>query len=279
MAQAYSNAVETARTYYNSDDADNFYFHVWGGEDIHVGLYEADDEAIAIASRRTVEKMADRLPPLNASSHVLDIGSGYGGAARYLAKRFGCQVTALNLAEKENQRNRQMTQEAGLADKITVIDGSFEDIPLDTSSVDVVWSQDAILHSGRRDQVVQEVGRVLKPGGQFLFTDILESGGASREDLEPVLQRIHLESLASQTFYDATCQTAGLNKIEFVEMTSQLVRHYTRVAEVLIDKRDDLQGKCSADYMDRMLKGLQSWVTAGEAGSIQWGILHYKKTA
>ena len=36
-------AVDIARDYYNSDDADHFYFHVWGGEDIHVGLYAHDD--------------------------------------------------------------------------------------------------------------------------------------------------------------------------------------------------------------------------------------------
>lgn len=40
MSSAYSEVVETARDYYNSPDADNFYFHIWGGEDIHVGLYD-----------------------------------------------------------------------------------------------------------------------------------------------------------------------------------------------------------------------------------------------
>ena len=50
-------AVDIARDYYNSDDADHFYFHVWGGEDIHVGLYAHDDEAIAPASHRTVTRI------------------------------------------------------------------------------------------------------------------------------------------------------------------------------------------------------------------------------
>ncbi|HCE41422.1 MAG TPA: SAM-dependent methyltransferase, partial [Alcanivorax sp.] len=53
MNSAYSNAVNTARDYYNSDDADQFYARVWGGEDIHVGLYENDEEPIFDASRRT----------------------------------------------------------------------------------------------------------------------------------------------------------------------------------------------------------------------------------
>ena len=61
MSTTYSEVVETARSYYNSDDADNFYFHVWGGEDIHIGLYEAPGESIAAASRRTVQRMASEV--------------------------------------------------------------------------------------------------------------------------------------------------------------------------------------------------------------------------
>ncbi len=88
MSTVHSEVVSTARDYYNSEDADNFYFHIWGGEDIHIGLYEHEDEEIATASRRTVEYMARQVPGLNAESRVLDLGAGYGGAARYLARTF-----------------------------------------------------------------------------------------------------------------------------------------------------------------------------------------------
>ncbi len=50
--------MDTAREYYNSTDADRFYATIWGGEDIHIGLYESENDSIVDASRRTVEKMA-----------------------------------------------------------------------------------------------------------------------------------------------------------------------------------------------------------------------------
>jgi len=273
----YSEVVKTARDYYNSEDADNFYFHIWGGEDIHIGLYQAEDEPIAAASRRTVEKMAARLPALGSDAHILDIGSGYGGASRYLAQRFGCKVTALNLSEKENVRNREMCEGAGLASQITVVDGSFEEIPLANESVDAVWSQDAILHSGRREQVVAEVARVLKPGGHFLFTDPMESGDCSRSDLQPVLERIHLQNLGSPRFYAGAAAASGLKLVSWIDLTPQLVRHYARVAEELEAQRSSLKGKVSDDYIARMLKGLSAWVTAGQRGCLAWGILHFRK--
>lgn len=277
MAESYSDVVQTARDYYNSDDADNFYFHIWGGEDIHIGLYESPTEDIAVASRRTVETMADRLPALSPGSRVLDLGSGYGGAARYIAKRFGCQVTALNLSEKENERNRQMCAEAGLEHQVDVVDGSFEDIPLADASVDVVWSQDAILHSGRRQQVISEAARVLKSGGHLVFTDPMESGTCSRKDLEPVLARIHLETLGSFGFYEETCSNLGLTRIDRVDMTEQLITHYSRVADELAAQRDSLNGKVSEGYIDKMLAGLENWVVAGKKGCLAWGILHFQK--
>ena len=55
--------IAVAEDYYDSDDADRFYFNIWGGEDIHIGLYESSDEAIATASRRTVETMTKMMGP------------------------------------------------------------------------------------------------------------------------------------------------------------------------------------------------------------------------
>ena len=101
------NLVETTRTYYDSVDADEFYHTIWGGEDIHVGLYEFEGESIYKASKRTVSTMAEKLPGITGATRVLDLGAGYGGAARYLAGEFGCRVECLNLSETENQRNKE----------------------------------------------------------------------------------------------------------------------------------------------------------------------------
>lgn len=277
MAGEYTEIVETARDYYNSEDADNFYFHIWGGNDIHIGLYQHGQETIADASRQTIKKMAEHLPVLDTDSRVLDIGSGYCGAARNLADKFGCHVTALNLSEAENERARMMNRDVDLDHLIDVIDGSFESIPCEDESFDVVWSQDAILHSGRREKVISEVARVLKPGGSFIFTDPMQADNCPPGVLQPVLDRIHLESLGSPGFYTRACRANGLKLIHFSDYTEQLGRHYQRVYDVLADNKDDLKGKVSKEYITRMLKGLKHWVEACDKGYLSWGILQYKK--
>ncbi|WP_171908717.1 class I SAM-dependent methyltransferase [Streptomyces nanshensis] len=279
---AYSAAVSTARTYYNSSDADEFYASVWGGEDIHIGLYESSEEPIADASRRTVQRMAEKLD-LDESSVVLDLGAGFGGSARYVAETYGSHVIALNLSEVENQRNRELNAQRGLTDKIEVVDGSFESIPCSDDSVDVVWSQDAFLHSGNRTRVLEEVARVLRPGGQLVFTDPMAADGTSTAVLEPILQRIHLDTMGSPGFYRRELTRLGFSPAGgdgFEEHREQLVNHYGRVLQETerqeAQGKDGIAGKVSSEYLTNMKKGLGHWVNGGNKRQLTWGIFHFK---
>lgn len=278
--QAYSEVVETAREYYNSADADNFYFHIWGGEDIHIGLYESAEEPIADASRRTVRRMAELAGEIDAETRVLDLGAGYGGSMRYLAEHFGCRCVALNLSEVENERDRQMNVEAGLDDRIDVVDGDFTSLDYDDDSFDLVWSQDAFLHSGDREQVCREAVRVLKPGGRLVFTDPMQADDAPTDQLQPIYDRIHLESLGSPGFYRRTLDGLGLTEIAFEDHADQLPRHYARVRRALMDNAEELRARgVSEDYIERMKAGLQHWVDGGHKGYLAWGIFVFEKPA
>lgn len=277
MSARYSEVVQTARDYYNSDDADNFYFHVWGGEDIHIGLYESENEPIAAASQRTVATMAGRLRGLGPESRVIDAGAGYGGAARWLARHTGAHVACVNLSETQNERNRELTRAAGLEAQISVHDASFEAIPFDAEQFDYAWSQDSLLHSGDRARVLAEIDRVLKPGGELIFTDPMQTDDCPPGVLRPVLDRIHLDSLGSPGFYRAEARRLGWHEVELADLTEHLVRHYGRVREELEARRSELRKVVSDGYITRMIEGLGHWVEAGRRGHLTWGILHFQK--
>ncbi len=274
---SHETTITKARQYYDSGDADNFYFHIWGGEDIHIGLYQKKDDPISGASRKTVEHMTALIGELPASARVLDIGSGYGGSARYLARERGCHVTCLNLSAVQNERNRQMNSEQGLSDRIDVVEGNFEELPFPESSFDVVWSQDAILHSGQRKKVFEEVNRVLKPGGLFVFTDPMQKPGVSPEILQPVLNRIDLDSMGSVEVYREYAGDLGWETVSIEEQPDNLIRHYSRVREELTARKAELSKVCSTEYIEKMTAGLGHWVKAGEQGALNWGFLLFRK--
>lgn len=268
---------EVTEDYYDSDDADTFYATIWGGEDVHIGLYDGTD-SIREASVATVDRMLSKLPKLTENHRVLDIGAGYGGSMRHIVKATGCNAVCLNISETQNDTNRHKNRAAGLSESIRVVHGVFEAIPEPDNSYDVVWSQDAILHSDERAKVLSEVFRVLKPGGHFVLTDPMQADDVPEGVLQPVYDRLQLNSLGSMRFYREAAEALGFDVVEQEELTQQLRTHYVRVREDLLANRDNLIASgASADYLDKMTLGLENWVKAADAGHLAWGIQTFRK--
>lgn len=274
-----TEAVVRAEDYYDSGSADEFYKNIWGGEDIHIGLYDPPEEEIPSASRRTVETMANELTGINSGSRVLDLGAGYGGSARYLAREYGCKVVCLNLSETQNERNRQLNKEQGLDHLVSVVYGDFEEPGMDDASFDFIWSQDAILHSGDRPRVLDQVKRLLKPGGLFVFTDPMQSDDCPDGVLQPILDRIQLATLGSFKFYREELIKRGFEEVRVQDLTHQLRNHYNRVRQELLKNREQAVEWSGETYVANMDKGLQHWVNGADKGYLAWGIINFRLKA
>ncbi|GAA1913435.1 SAM-dependent methyltransferase [Streptantibioticus ferralitis] len=268
-------AADAARGYYETADVDGFYATVWGGEDIHTGIYAHAREAIATASRRTVERVAAKAANLLGPGRtVLDMGSGYGGAARYLAARFGCRVVAVNISEAQNRRHREINAARGLDELVEVVTGSFNDLPASDGSFDVVWSQEALCHSGDRTRTLDEAARVLRPGGELVFTDIMATGDAPAGELAPLTARLAMGELATPGFYHRRLSELGMARVDFEDLSDHLVTHYVRLTEEVQERGDQLTDAISPAYLDRLRENLPLWVRAARNGHLVWGIFH-----
>ncbi|MCQ4040831.1 methyltransferase domain-containing protein [Streptantibioticus rubrisoli] len=273
--QSTVRAADAARGYYETADVDGFYASVWGGEDIHTGIYAHPREAIGAASRRTVERVAAKAADLlGPGRRVLDMGSGYGGAARYLAERFGCRVVALNISESQNRRHREANAARGLGALIEVVTGSFNDVPEPDGSFDVVWSQEALCHSGDRAKTLGEAARVLKPGGAFVFTDIMATPKATAEELAPLAERLAMGRFATLDFYRARLGELGLAPVEFEDLSEHLLTHYIRLTEEVREHGEELAQVISPGYLERLGGNLPLWARASQEGHLAWGIFH-----
>lgn len=273
-----ARAEVAARRYYGTDDVDAFYAQVWRGEDIHTGVYADRHEPVAAASRRTVELAASKVVGrLGPGRTVLDLGSGYGGPARYLAGRFGCRVVALNISEPQNERHRLINAEQGLGGLIEVVTGSFQDIPYPPDSFDLVWSQEAFCHSGDRTRLLAEAVRVLKPRGEMVFTDLMAADTAPAEALRAAVARLEVDAFATPSFYRRTLAGLGLDRIDFDDRSDQLVTHYLRLTEETAQRAGELGHLISAAYLQGLLENLPLWVDACRKGLMSWGIFHCRR--
>ena len=117
--------------------------------------------------------------------HVLEVGSGSGGPAVYLATARGCHVTGIDLNEHGVRNGKQLAALKGVGDRVTfrVADASTP-LPFPPAAFDAVLSNDAMCHISNRLEVLAEWHRVLRPGGRILFTDaMIVTGLLTQEEL------------------------------------------------------------------------------------------------
>ena len=111
----------------------------------------------------------------------------------------------------------------------------------------------------------------------LVFTDIMMADGCSLADLQPVLDRIHLSSLGSPSFYKETADSKGLEELAFIDLSDHLVLHYQKILEETERREPELADNISQRYLDHMKRGLQHWVDSGARGDLVWGIFHFQK--
>ncbi|SMG57884.1 class I SAM-dependent methyltransferase [Paraburkholderia susongensis] len=116
------------------------------------------------------------LAGITADMSVLDVGSGVGGPARFLAATRGCRVTGIDLSEPFVEAARYLTQRTGQGERVSFHSGSALDLPFDSNCFDAVLLQHVAMNIAERTRLYEEIRRVLKPGGRFAIFDVVANG-------------------------------------------------------------------------------------------------------
>jgi SAM-dependent methyltransferase len=117
------------------------------------------------------------------NSRVLEVGSGSGGPAIYLAAERGCHVTGVDINEHGVENGRRLAEDRGLADRVRFdsVDAS-KPLPFSDATFDAVLSNDAMCHIANRLDALRDWHRVVRSGGRILFTDALVVTGPISAD-------------------------------------------------------------------------------------------------
>jgi SAM-dependent methyltransferase len=121
---------------------------------------------------------------LSPGKHVLEIASGSGGPALYLAKKSGCQVTGLDINEEGVKTANRQALDARLSNVNFQLADVNQRLPFEDDSFDAVMCIDSMNHFHDRPGYLREWRRVLKPGKRALFTDpVVITGPVTNEEL------------------------------------------------------------------------------------------------
>jgi MPBQ/MSBQ methyltransferase len=157
--------------------------YYWG-EHIHLGYYNDDVMArgagtlLGCKVKDFVEAKLDFVEEMaiwagcaeKTPRTVLDVGCGIGGASRHLARGFGegTSVTGITLSPKQVARAEQLAEQQGVRNaEFRVMNALAMDFP--DNSFDLVWACESGEHMPDKKKYVEEMVRVLKPGGTLVI--------------------------------------------------------------------------------------------------------------
>ncbi len=110
---------------------------------------------------------------ISADDEVIDVGSGLGGPARFLARAYGCQVVGVDLTQELCDVAADLTRRVGLSDQVEIRQGNALSLPVPDDSFDVAWTQHVSMNIEDKAGLYAEMRRVLRPGGRLAFFDLL----------------------------------------------------------------------------------------------------------
>ena len=129
-----------------------------------------------IRGRQATVELAHALG-LSADQHVLDVGSGIGGASRYFASTYGVHVTGIDLTPEYCRLATRFARSTGLAGRLEYRQGSALAMPFEDATIDAAYTQHVAMNIADKPALYAEIARVLKPGAVFGVYDVLQGPG------------------------------------------------------------------------------------------------------
>ncbi|HEX6564021.1 MAG TPA: class I SAM-dependent methyltransferase [Chthoniobacterales bacterium] len=221
------------------NELDVFYRELWG-EHVHHGLWVNGQESPEVAVRHLVDVVAKEAQ-IKSGDHVIDIGCGYGAAARQVAQHYGAEVTAITLSSAQHAYAQSVT--AGTNPVYLIADWLTADFP---RSFDAAIAIESSEHMPDRDEFFRRAYKVLAAGGRFVVCAWLSSEAPSSMEitwlLRPICDEGRVPYLPSLNELVASARAAGFEVVNSQDCTHAVRRTWgiifkRMIGSLLTDRR------------------------------------------
>jgi len=197
---------------------------------------------------------------LRPGQTLLDIGSGLGGPARYIADTTGVRVTALELQPDLDAVARDLTARCGLSSLVTHVCGNILD-GTPHGPFDGIISMLCMLHIPDKARLFAACRAALKPGGAMYIEDFARARALTPAEEESLAVKVQSVGLSTPAEYRGHLQQAGFAEINVIDVTEEW-RHFS--ASRVKTARDGRAAQVALHGPD-VVAGLEDFYTAVDA--------------
>lgn len=200
----------------------------------HYAVWEPDVRTHQQALLRSNELLV-RGVSLARDARVLDVGSGIGGFAVWLARRFGCYVTGITVCRPHVAAATALARQAGVGDRCAFHEMDMDRLTLPSGSFDLIVNQDTFCHAADKAGYLSAVARLLKPTGIWRAIDFSVQDApltpAEQGDYDAACAGFHIPALASPAAVHTLLEREGFSDVQIDDLTAQVAptaRHILR---------------------------------------------------
>ena len=230
------------------------------GKDLHFGYFENAEVSLEEATVRLTRKMTE-WAQLRPETRILDVGCGIGGPALLLAENLACHVTGISTSGVGVQLAMSRAEAQGLSNRVEFLerDGMANGFP--DESFDCAWIMESSHLMERKDRLLAECARVLRPDGVVVLCDIvlretipfqyLVRNLAEFENLNAVFGKQNVELLGAYTQLAENSGLTVLRTEDISEAVLTTLEHWRRNAE---SRRGELQELVGEEYLVQFMR-------------------------
>jgi sarcosine/dimethylglycine N-methyltransferase len=209
---------------------------------------------------------------VSATSKVLDVCSGMGGPARWLAFTRGCAVTGLDLTRSRIESARNLTSAVGLSKLVHFEEGDACAMPFADAQFDVVIGQEAWVHIPNKAALITQCRRVLKQNGWVSFTDIVERSPLLQAERNQMAEEMQFAQIYRPVDYEKLLKDKGFN----LSITEDLSERWTQILQGRFQMYRSLRdttvarfGQAHHDHWERMYGTFVGLYAQGKLGGLR----------
>lgn len=175
---------------------------------------------------------------LQSCHRVLEVGSGLGGPARYIASQVGCTVTALELQPDVHEVATRLTERCGLAHLVRHQHGDILEGPVPSGHFDALFGWLVFLHIPEREGLYRRCHEALRPGGNLYVEDLFERGSFTLEEAETLAFKVYSRNLPRLELLRRDLERAGFDEIRIDDLTSPWTEFVSERARAYRNNRE-----------------------------------------